>query len=96
MNIDSYNNLYLICIEAPLTSLYDFVAKDSALESFHKEMSYREVSLFYKNAFYNKSEKSSFSSFFSLFSFISCVIIRPFLSKRYVSILANVSSISSE
>ena len=50
MNIDSYNNLYLICIEAPLTSLYDFVSKDSALESFHKEMSYMEVSDFYKNA----------------------------------------------
>ena len=64
MNIDSYNNLYLICIEAPLTNLYDFVAKDSALESFHKEMSYREVSDFYKNAFYNKSEKDFYGAIF--------------------------------
>ncbi|WP_297970751.1 hypothetical protein, partial [uncultured Capnocytophaga sp.] len=62
MNIDSYNNLYLICIEAPLAYLYDFVAKDSALESFHKEVSYMEVSDFYKNAFYNKSEKDFYGA----------------------------------
>ena len=64
MNIDSYNNLYLICIEAPLAHLYDFVIKDSALESFHKEMSYMDVSDFYKNTFYNKSEKDFYGAIF--------------------------------
>lgn len=64
MNIDSYNNLYLICIEAPLANLYDFVIKDSALESFHKGMSYMDVSDFYENVFYDKSEKDFYGAIF--------------------------------
>ena len=64
MNIDSYNNLYIICIEASLANLYEFVMKDNTLKSFHKEMSYINISEFYKNMFYKKSEKDFYGAIF--------------------------------
>ncbi len=55
MTVNSFESIFLICIEAPLSELYDFSQQDSLVNSFQVELSSININDFYKNELHEKS-----------------------------------------